>query len=119
MLASPPPVLRLLGDPLRWRVVSELARSDRRVSELTEMVGEPQNLVSYHLRELREAGLVMSRRSSFDGRDVYYRADLDRCAELLCAVGVAVQPGLRLIVAPPSARRRGHTSAGVVPVHGQ
>ena len=74
------------------------------------MVGEPQNLVSYHLRELRQAGLVMSRRSSFDGRDVYYRADLDRCAELLCAVGVAVQPGLRLVVAPPSARRRGHTT---------
>jgi ArsR family transcriptional regulator, arsenate/arsenite/antimonite-responsive transcriptional repressor / arsenate reductase (thioredoxin) len=89
--------------------VSQLARSDRRVSELTEMVGEPQNLVSYHLRELREAGLVTSRRSSYDGRDVYYRADMDRCAELVCAVGAAVQPGLRLVVAPPPARRRGRT----------
>jgi protein-tyrosine-phosphatase/DNA-binding transcriptional ArsR family regulator len=107
--ASPPPILRLLGEPLRWRVVSELARSDRRVSELVELVGEPQNLVSYHLRELRDAGLVMSRRSSFDGRDIYYRTDLDRCADLLCAVGGAVQPGLRLVVAPPPARRPGPT----------
>jgi hypothetical protein len=36
--ASPPTVLRLLGDPLRWRVVSELALSDRRVSELTQLI---------------------------------------------------------------------------------
>jgi protein-tyrosine-phosphatase/DNA-binding transcriptional ArsR family regulator len=107
--ASPPTVLRLLGDPLRWRVVSELALSDRRVSELTQLVDEPQNLVSYHLRELRDAGLVTSRRSSFDGRDVYYRTDLDRCAQQVCAVGAAVQPGLRLVVAPPSPQRRGRT----------
>jgi protein-tyrosine-phosphatase/DNA-binding transcriptional ArsR family regulator len=101
-------VLRLLGDPLRWQVVSELARSDRRVHELSKLVGEPQNLVSYHLRELREGGLVMARRSSFDGRDVYYRADLDACAEQLCAVGGAVEPGLKLVVAPPpnAGRRR-------------
>ena len=89
--------------------MSELARSDRRVSELTKLVGEPQNLVSYHLRELRDAGLVTSRRSSFDGRDVYYRTDLDRCAQQVCAVGAAVQPGLRLVAAPPSPRRRGRT----------
>jgi len=84
--------------------MSELARSDRRVSELTELVGEPQNLVSYHLRELRDAGLVSSRRSSFDGRDMYYRADLDRCGELFRAVGSALQPGLGLAEAPSSAR---------------
>jgi ArsR family transcriptional regulator, arsenate/arsenite/antimonite-responsive transcriptional repressor / arsenate reductase (thioredoxin) len=106
---SPPAVLRLLSDPLRWRVVSELARSDRRVSELTVLVGEPQNLVSYHLRELRDAGLVTSRRSSFDGRDKYYRAELHRCAAQLCAVGAEVQPGLRLVVAPPPPRPRGRT----------
>jgi protein-tyrosine-phosphatase/DNA-binding transcriptional ArsR family regulator len=102
---SPHQFLHLLADARRWRLVSELARSDRRVSELTELVGEPQNLVSYHLRELRDAGLVSSRRSSFDGRDVYYRADLDRCGELLCAAGAALQPGLRLAVAPPLTRR--------------
>ena len=44
------------GDPLRWRLLSELARSDRRVGELTALVGQPQNLVSYHLGRLRAAG---------------------------------------------------------------
>jgi hypothetical protein len=36
---SPPVFLRLAGDPLRWRLLSELARSDRRVAELTALVG--------------------------------------------------------------------------------
>jgi len=98
---APPQFLRLLADPQRWRLVRELARSDRRVSELTRLLGEPQNLVSYHLRELRDGGLVSSRRSSYDGRDSYYQVDLDRCAELLCAAGAALQPGLRLVAAPP------------------
>ena len=49
-----------------------------RVHELTGLVGEAQNLVSYHLGKLREAGLVSTRRSSADGRDAYYTADLTR-----------------------------------------
>ena len=41
------------------------------------MCHEPQNLVSYHLRQLRAGGLVRARRSSSDGRDTYYSLDLD------------------------------------------
>ncbi len=91
---SPTGFLQLLGDDLRWQLFGELALSDRRVGELTERVGRPQNLVSYHLGELRSAGLVRARRSSADGRDTYYRADLRRCRELLRGVGDALHPGL-------------------------
>jgi protein-tyrosine-phosphatase/DNA-binding transcriptional ArsR family regulator len=103
---SPQQFLQLIADPQRWRLVRELARSDRRVGELTQLVGAPQNLVSYHLRELRDAGLVSSRRSSFDGRDAYYRVDLASCRDLLCAAGAALQPGLRLTMVPPECTRR-------------
>ncbi|MET0325037.1 MAG: ArsR family transcriptional regulator, partial [Ilumatobacteraceae bacterium] len=54
----PPAVLSVIADPHRWRLLRELGRSDRRVGELTELIGAPQNLVSYHLAELRNAGLV-------------------------------------------------------------
>lgn len=84
-----------MGDPQRWQLLVELACSDRRVGELTELCGKPQNLVSYHLGELRRGGLVSSRRSSADGRDTYYQVDVARCSELLCAAGAALQPGLR------------------------
>jgi protein-tyrosine-phosphatase len=91
---TPPGFLQLAGHPLRWRLVGELARSDRTVHELTGLIGEAQNLVSYHLGKLRDAGLVSARRSSADGRDAYYTADLARIGELLSATARAIHPGL-------------------------
>jgi len=93
---SPAEFLRLTGHPLRWRLLGELARSDRHVRELTALVGQPQNLVSYHLGKLRAARLVSMRRSSADRRDAYYNTDLAHCGELLAAAGAALHPGLRL-----------------------
>jgi len=100
---QPPEILGLLSDPLRWHLVVELGRSDRRVGELVQLVGKPQNVVSYHLAELRSAGIVSARRSSADGRDVYYRADLLRCRDLLGDAGHALHPGLSLAPTPPEA----------------
>jgi len=97
---GPPEFLQLAGHPLRWRLLGELARSDRLVHELTGLVGEAQNLVSYHLAKLRDARLVSARRSSADGRDTYYGLDLGRVGALLSAAGGALHPGLRLT--PPA-----------------
>ena len=91
---SPPRFLRLAGHPLRWRLLSELARSDRRVGELCELAGQRQSLVSYHLRRLRDGGLVSARRSLADGRDTYYLLDLVGCGELLASAGASLHPGL-------------------------
>ncbi len=103
---SPLEFLQLVADPLRWQLLQELAGSDLRVNELTARSGKPQNLVSYHLRELRTAGLVSARRSSADGRDTYYAVDLTRCSRLLCATGSALQPGLQLALRPPEINHR-------------
>jgi ArsR family transcriptional regulator, arsenate/arsenite/antimonite-responsive transcriptional repressor / arsenate reductase (thioredoxin) len=99
---QPPAVFRLAGHPLRWQLISVLARSDRRVRELAVSLGEQQPLVSYHLRQLRRAGLVAMRQSSFDGRDSYYSLDLDRCSELLTEAGAAIHPGLSLETRSPA-----------------
>ena len=93
---TPPGFLQLAGHPLRWRLLSDLARSDRTVHELTALVGQPQNLVSYHLGKLRDARLVSAHRSSADRRDAYYTIDLARLGELLSAAGGALHPALRL-----------------------
>jgi protein-tyrosine-phosphatase len=98
--------LRLVADPQRWTLLEELGRSDRTVGELVELTDKPQNLVSYHLGELREAGLVSSRRSSHDGRDTYYRANIQRCGELLVTVGSALHRGIDLRPASPVASDR-------------
>jgi ArsR family transcriptional regulator, arsenate/arsenite/antimonite-responsive transcriptional repressor / arsenate reductase (thioredoxin) len=99
---EPPKILGLLSDPVRWRLVIELGHSDRRVNELVEILGKPQNLVSYHLAEFRDAGIVTARRSSADGRDVYYRADLFRCRDLLAEVGLSLHPALAVAPHRPS-----------------
>jgi len=99
---TPPAFVRLAAHPLRWRLLSELAHSDLRVRELVARVDQPQNLVSYHLRLLRGAGLVAATRSSFDGRDSYYHLDLDRCAHALAGAGAALHPALRFDPTAPS-----------------
>ena len=107
---SPPGYLRLVAHPLRWRLLRELVASDRAVRELTELVDEPQNLVSYHLRQLRDGELVTARRSSADGRDTYYAVDLARCQGELQAAGAALHPALSLVpaaLASPRIRRSG------------
>jgi protein-tyrosine-phosphatase/DNA-binding transcriptional ArsR family regulator len=101
-LEDPPELLGLVAHPLRWRLLRELTASDRAVRELTERVGVPQNLISYHLRQLRDGGLVSTHRSTADGRDTYYAIDLTRCEQQLRAAGGALHPAL-LFTAPPSA----------------
>jgi ArsR family transcriptional regulator, arsenate/arsenite/antimonite-responsive transcriptional repressor / arsenate reductase (thioredoxin) len=104
--SSPPRFLGLAGHPLRWRLLSELARSDRRVGELCELAGRRQSLVSYHLRRLRDGGLVSMRRSAADGRDTYYVLDLPRCGELVSSAGVSLHPGLAPMPRPRARRGR-------------
>ena len=103
-----PGFLRLTGHPVRWQLLSELARSDRQVRELTALVGGRQSLTSYHLRQLREGGLVTMRRSSADGRDTYYSLDLAACRARMTEAGGALHPGLRLVPATWSAPATGH-----------
>ncbi|MFI0404776.1 metalloregulator ArsR/SmtB family transcription factor [Actinomadura sp. 3N508] len=98
-----PAFVRLAAHPVRWRLLRELATGDHRVRELVDAVGESQNLVSYHLRLLRDGGLVTARRSSFDARDSYYHLDLERCAHALTETGAALHPALAPDPAPPVA----------------
>jgi ArsR family transcriptional regulator, arsenate/arsenite/antimonite-responsive transcriptional repressor / arsenate reductase (thioredoxin) len=109
--SSPPRFLRLAGHPLRWRLLSELARSDRRVGELCALAGRRQSLVSYHLRQLRDGGLVSMRRSAADGRDTYYVLDLARCGELLSSTGVSLHPALAPTPRPRAVRERSSAPA--------
>ncbi len=93
-VSAPPAFVRLTAHPLRWQLLTALAESDYRVRELVTLLDEPQNLLSYHLRLLRDGGLVGATRSSYDGRDSYYHLDLDRCAEALAETGAALHPSL-------------------------
>lgn len=91
---SPADFLQLLAHDLRWQILSALAHSDRRVQELVALLGRPMNLVSYHLRLLRTAGLVHEHRSSADGRDLYYTLALSELAQRFQTAGLRLHPAL-------------------------
>jgi protein-tyrosine-phosphatase/DNA-binding transcriptional ArsR family regulator len=105
-IGDPPSFVRLASHPVRWRLLQELVRSDRAVSELTTLVDEPQSLVSYHLRHLRDGGLVFARRSSADRRDSYYAIDLAACRDALQVAGGTLHPALRLAPVHAACARR-------------
>lgn len=79
--------LRLLADERRWQLLRSLRYSDRIVGELVEELGLSQNLVSYHLNTLRQAGLVQLHRSDTDGRATYYGLDLAAVTRLYRRLG--------------------------------
>ncbi|MGZ4148555.1 MAG: ArsR/SmtB family transcription factor [Actinomycetota bacterium] len=60
-----------LGDPARIAILKQLTCGTRCACEMGEL-GMAPNLLSYHLRILREAGLVLGVRT---GRRVDYRLD--------------------------------------------
>ena len=60
---------RALGDETRLRLLELLIDGERTVGDLMDATGLGQSLVSHHLRTLRQAGLVSTRR---DGRWVHY-----------------------------------------------
>jgi protein-tyrosine-phosphatase/DNA-binding transcriptional ArsR family regulator len=97
----PPSVLKLLANDVRWKLLTLLIRSDYCVQDLVRLLEQPQNLVSYHLRRLRDQQIVTERRSTADARDVYYSLDVPTLRTLYLATGEALHPALGECEAPP------------------
>jgi len=62
-------VMKAMAHPTRLYIVEELARGERCVHELTDMVGADMSTVSKHLALLRSVGIVSDERR---GNEVYY-----------------------------------------------
>jgi ArsR family transcriptional regulator, arsenate/arsenite/antimonite-responsive transcriptional repressor len=87
-LAAPPEDLRAmavfhkaLADPTRLRILQRLANSPGTVTELIDYVDLSQPLVSWHLRRLKAAGIVETRRSGREVICTLSREMLDRFRE--------------------------------------
>src|SRR5258707_6994799 len=98
---SAPDFLKLLAHDLRWKILTLLAHSDYNGQEFVRLLGQPQNLVSYHLRKLYEQRLVREHRSTADERSIYYSLDLDTVRSLYQTAGEALHPVLGLMEALP------------------
>ena len=63
--------LSQLGDPSRLRIFWLLCHTEECVADIARYVSMSSPAVSHHLRLLKDAGLIESRR---EGKEVYYRA---------------------------------------------
>jgi ArsR family transcriptional regulator len=77
------PLLVAVADPIRWTVLERLATQPSCVCNLQEHVPIAANLLSYHLKVLREAGLVTTRRR---GRWIDYALARDALDRLRAAL---------------------------------
>ena len=104
-------LFRLLGDSNRLRLFWILCHCEECVINLAAMMEMSSPALSHHLRQLRDAGLIVSRRA---GKEVYYRAAATAPTELLHhmmeevnhVVCPACDPGTTQTGAPPSPRIR-------------
>lgn len=77
-------LFKLLGDPTRLKILSSLRPGEKCVHEIAGELGLGQTVVSHHLRHLKSARLVCSRR---EGKHIFYRLD-DRHVEILIEMGL-------------------------------
>jgi ArsR family transcriptional regulator len=85
-------LLKLLADPTRRRLFAALTEGETCNCELSEGLGLAQNLVSHHIRQLREAGFVRERRDASDARWIYYSLDSDALAAAWRSLDELINP---------------------------
>ncbi len=93
VLADAAEMIRVLGHPVRLRIVECLEDGERTVSELQESLASTQAAVSQQLARMRSAGIVRGRR---DGVNVWYSIADERVVQMLdCLRHCHVEVGRR------------------------
>ncbi|MCA9957864.1 MAG: winged helix-turn-helix transcriptional regulator [Anaerolineales bacterium] len=85
-------VLKALADPNRLRIFDRLMSGDSCNCELTEQLALAPNLLSHHLRILRQAGLITARRDALDGRWIYYAVNETAVSQYRDALNTLLDP---------------------------
>ncbi|MEI8346783.1 MAG: metalloregulator ArsR/SmtB family transcription factor [Pseudomonadota bacterium] len=63
-------IIKSMAHPTRLLIIDELAKGERCVNELTEMVGDDKSTVSKHISVLKNAGLLEDDKR---GASIYYK----------------------------------------------
>ena len=72
-------LLKALAEPIRIELIAVLASGERCVCDLQSDLGLAQSRLSFHLKVMKQAGLVADRQ---EGRWVYYRLRAEAIDEL-------------------------------------
>lgn len=87
-------LFQLLADPIRWQIVTALAKSHHQLLELVMLTGQPIGIVRDCLAQLEKLGVVAIRQSDADSAVLYYALDVTHMRSLYLAAGASVHPAL-------------------------
>jgi len=87
-----------LSDETRLGLLERLKGGEHCVCELTDALKAAQSRLSFHLRVLKEAGLILDRR---EGRWMYYSINPDAIEELEAVVDTLKQAAKSAVAADP------------------
>ena len=85
--------LKVLAEPKRLLIMHLLMEGVQCNCELGDALKLPPNLISHHLRTLREAGLIDVERDARDARWIYYSVNREALGELNEVFGLFFDPG--------------------------
>jgi ArsR family transcriptional regulator len=98
-LARAAQLFHALSDETRLEIVQRLRNGERCVCDLTDLLDAAQSRLSFHLKVLKDAGLVHDRR---EGRWVHYHLNREAFAELQDVLGDMKPAARRLTVVETS-----------------
>lgn len=84
--------LKVLAEPNRLQIINLLMGGVQCNCELGDALGSRPNLISHHLRMLREVGLVEVERDALDARWVYYSLNRQALEDLMATFGAFFDP---------------------------
>src|SRR5678815_5480028 len=83
-------LFQAIGEPTRFSILRRLHKGERCVCELTDALDAAQSRLSFHLKVLKDAGLVTDRR---EGRWMYYELVPETLTALAGALTALTTPG--------------------------
>jgi ArsR family transcriptional regulator len=78
-------LFRALADPTRLGIIDQLRGGEQCVCDLTDLLDTGQSRLSFHLKTLKDAGILLDRRR---GRWIYYTLNPEAIAEIESALAV-------------------------------
>ncbi|HOP86693.1 MAG TPA: metalloregulator ArsR/SmtB family transcription factor [Syntrophorhabdaceae bacterium] len=101
-------LFKLINDPNRLKIIFTIGKEKKTVSEIIQKTGLSQTLVSFHLKPLRESGILSTERK---GAFIYYNVTEPGLIDLLASLGgVKLKEGIKgeeqKFICPPMAFMR-------------
>lgn len=85
-------IIKAMAHPVRLMVIEFLRKEERSFSEIFNLFQLDKSTVSKHLRTLKEAGIVSSRKN---GSDVIYRLDVPCITDFFGCVTTVIETNIK------------------------